>query len=207
MEQYPITALLIIITGVISYTAWQRPKLLDALIFHPYTLAREGQWYRSISSGFIHANWMHLIFNLYVFWIFGMYVEAWFAAVFGQMGHLLYLLMYIGALAFSELPSFQRHRDNSAYRSLGASGAVSAVVFGYILLKPTGLLYLFFAIPIPAVAFGILYLFYSYYMDKRGMDNIGHSAHFFGALFGIIFMVAIQPGLVPYFFQQIQNAW
>ena len=184
-----ITLIIIIATSIISFVAFSNHNLLDQFIFYPPAV-RRGQWYRFFSCGLIHADFGHLIFNMISLYMFGEAVESKFVGAFGQMGKLVYLGMYVLALAASVIPTYINNKDNYHYRSLGASGAVSAVIFAGILFFPLARLGLFFIpIGIAGFLFGILYLFVSGWLDKRGGGNINHSAHIFGALFGVGFTI------------------
>ena len=185
-----VTLILIIITVIVSLFAFQSQKVLDDLIFYPAAITEKNQYYRFITYGFIHADFFHLVFNMYAFYLFGETCENSFQAIFGDNGKLFYILMYFCALIASVIPVFLKHKTNYYYRSLGASGAVSAVVFAYILfhpLQPLGLL--FIPIFIPGFLFGILFLVISYFLEKKGSSTINHSAHIWGALFGIVFLI------------------
>jgi membrane associated rhomboid family serine protease len=187
-----ITVFIIIVTCLVSLAAFNSQKIFDDLIFYPPAIANQKQYYRFFTCGFIHANYMHLGFNMYTLWIFGDYVEAQFLDAFGEKGKWLYLLMYISALFFCLLPTYFRNRDNYHYQSLGASGAVSAVVFSYIFLDPLrriGFVFLPQNMMIPGFIFGFLYLVISSYLDKKEGSHINHSAHIWGALYGISFLI------------------
>lgn len=188
-----ITLIIIIMTSIVSFTAFNNQKVMDDLIFYPPAVKQKKQYYRFFTCGIIHANIPHLLFNMYSFWIFGEYVEIRFMTLFGTSGKFLYLLMYITALAFCLLPTYIKNIDNYYYKSLGASGAVSAVIFSFIFLEPTrgiGLIFLPRDMMLPGFAFGAIYLIISSYMDRKGGGNINHSAHLWGSLYGIIFLVA-----------------
>jgi membrane associated rhomboid family serine protease len=186
-----ITLIIIIITVLVSIAAFSNEKILNDFIFYPPAVTHNKQWYRFFTCGLIHADYAHLIFNMYAFYLFGKNVEGAFINIFYEKGKLLYLLLYITSLFVCLLPTYSRHRDDSSYRSLGASGAVSAVIFAYILLNPLDKLYIIFIpIGIPGFIFGFLYLVISSYLDKRGGGNINHSAHIWGALYGVAFLVA-----------------
>ena len=184
-----ITLIIIIATSIISFMAFSNHNLMDQFIFYPPAV-RRGQVYRFFSCGLIHADWGHLIFNMIALYLFGGMVEMEFIAAFGSMGRLVYLVMYIIALAASIIPTYINNKDNYHYRSLGASGAVSAVIFAGILFQPLLPMGLFF-IPVFVYGFifGFIYLFVSGWLDRRGDGNINHSAHIFGALFGIAFTI------------------
>ena len=203
-----MTLLIIVITAITSFLAFNNSELLQKFVFTPYIVARNKEYYRFFSSGLIHANLVHLLLNLYVLYIFGTGVEHAFKAIMSSVGNTLYLGMYILAIGFSELYSFYKHRDNPRYSSLGASGAVSAVVFASILIDPMrgiGLI-IIPGVYIPGVIAGVLYLVYSAYMSKKNADNIGHNAHFYGALFGFIFPLFFEPQLFIAFLSQILNS-
>lgn len=184
-----ITLIIVIITAIISFTAFNNGKIMEDLIFYPPAINR-GQYYRFISSGFIHADMAHLIFNMISLYFFGEFVEAGFNEIFGASGKLWYVGLYLAALPVSILPTYLKNRNNSYYRSLGASGAVSAVVFAGLMIAPHVKVGFFFIPPfIPGFIFGPLYLIISAYLDRKGNDNINHSAHIWGALFGVAFLV------------------
>lgn len=197
--QLNITFAIIIITVIISIGAFNRQKIVDDLIFYPPAINR-GQWYRFFTCGFIHGDTAHLIFNMLSLYFFGPAVERAMEVHFGpQWGKWVYLLLYLTALAVSLIPTYIKHKDDYRYRSLGASGAVSAVLFAGLLIAPTtgvGLIFLP-GIYIPGFVFGPLYLLFSAYLDRRGGDNINHSAHIWGALYGIVFLL-IASKLVGY---------
>jgi membrane associated rhomboid family serine protease len=199
-----VTIAIIIITVITSLLAFSNQNILRQSIFNPYVIQNRNQYYRFLTSGLIHADFFHLAFNMYAFYLFGRIVELSFSTIFPGFGELMYISLYVSGLIMSQTYSFFKHREDPRYNALGASGAVSAVIFCSILLYPTqGIM--IFPIPffIPAYVFGPLYLFYSWYMSKRGMDNIGHDAHFFGALWGILFILLSWYEVIPHFFQQL----
>ena len=170
--------------------AFSNQELLNKLIFYPPAISREKQWYRFFSNGLIHADIGHLAFNMISLYMFGGLVEDAFLQIFGDSGKLLYLVMYISALAVCLIPTYMSHKDDHYYRSLGASGAVSAVVFAGVFLFPEQKIGLFFIPPIiPGFIFGPLYLVLTAYLAKRGGGGINHSAHLWGALYGIAFLI------------------
>ena len=199
-----ITIILVVLTGIISYQAFNNPEFKAKLLFHPVTIQNQGEWYRFISSGFIHSDWGHLFINMFVLYQFGQIAEGRFDYIFGDLGHLAYIIFYLSSIAKASLPSSLRYRNNYGYTALGASGATSALVFAYILFAPWEW---FVFPPVPAIVFGVLYLLYSSYMDKRGGDNIGHNAHFWGAVYGLLFIIVaswlMQPSLIGYFIDQL----
>lgn len=186
-----ITIIIIIITVLISISAFSNEKIMNDLIFYPPAVTYNKQWYRFFTCGLIHADFIHLAFNMYAFYLFGRNVEEYFMYIFHEKGKILYLLMYVLALVVCLLPTYSKHKTDSQYRSLGASGAVSAVIFASIMLEPErGIGFVFIpGIFIPGFLFGFLYLIISSYLDKRGGGNINHSAHIWGALFGIGFLI------------------
>jgi membrane associated rhomboid family serine protease len=196
-----ITLALIAVTSLVSWQAWERPQLLNRLILWPPAVERQQQYDRLLTHGFIHADGMHLIFNMVTLYSFGQAMERYFTARIGPVG---YLLFYLSAVVIAILPTYMKHRDDAGYRSLGASGAVSAVLFASILLDPWNGIYMFFIpIPIPAFIFAGLYIWYSIWMDNRGGDNVNHSAHLWGALYGMMFTLLQQPQLAGQFLQRL----
>lgn len=185
-----ITLIIVIITALISVTAFRNEKILNDLIFYPPAITEQKQYYRFVTCGFIHADFVHLIFNMFSLYMFGGLVEAKFASIFGESGKLIYALLYISALVASILPTYFKNKNNSAYRSLGASGAVSAVIFAGLMIAPHLRIGIFILPPIiPGFVFGPLYLLISAYLDRKGGDNINHSAHIWGALYGVAFLI------------------
>jgi membrane associated rhomboid family serine protease len=185
-----LTISIILLTSLISFTAFSNQKVLDDLIFYPPAITNRNQWYRFITSGLIHADIMHLVFNMYSFYLFGDLVEKSFSQIFGDSGKALYIILYVVSLIVCLLPTYFNNLNNYHYRSLGASGAVSAVIFAGIFLYPTMGMGIF-PIPfhIPGFVFGPLYLILSAYLAKKGHGNINHSAHIWGAIFGIVFVI------------------
>ncbi|MEE1946315.1 rhomboid family intramembrane serine protease [Pedobacter sp. KR3-3] len=192
----PVASIIFIFTLITSIYAFNDHQLLGKFMMHPYTVSKGRNLYTFITSGLVHADWMHLFFNMFTFYFFAFGLER-------MIGHWQFALIYIGSLILSDIPTVIKHKDNYSYHSLGASGAISAVLFSYILFDPTAMLGVMF-IPMPAVLFGVLYLIYSWYMAKRGMDNIGHDAHFFGAITGLVFTIILVPGIIPHFWDKIQ---
>jgi len=185
---FSITITIIIITVLVSLGGFSNRKIIEDLIFYPPAVTKQNQWYRFFSCGLIHADYMHLIFNMLSLYFFGDLVEGGFVQLFGPVGKWVYLAMYVTALLFSILPTYFKNRNNYSYRSLGASGAVSAVIFAGLLLQPAGTIYFYF-FPMPSFVFAPLYLIFTAYMDRRGGDNINHSAHLWGSLYGLAFMI------------------
>jgi membrane associated rhomboid family serine protease len=185
-----VTLIILLLTCVISFAAFSNERLTNDLIFYPPAVTNNNQWYRFITCGLIHADFMHLAFNMYTFYIFGNMVERTFVEIFDSSGKALYAIMYVAALVACLLPTYFKHKNDGYYRSLGASGAVSAVIFAGIILYPTMGLRIFpIPLDIPAFIFGPLYLIVSAYLAKKGHGNINHSAHIWGAVFGILFLI------------------
>jgi len=204
----PLSPLLILLglTVAVSAYAWSNQELMNNWILDPYQMNRRGgQWYRFITSGFLHADWGHLIFNMITLYSFGGLAQSAFTGLLGQQtGIIAFLVLYLGGIIVSDLPTYFRHRHDPSYRSLGASGGVSSVLFAGILFQPIGKVYMMFIpIGIPGFIWGVLYLIYSYYMGRRRGDNINHDAHFYGALYGVVLTGALIPSVLPYFVQQV----
>jgi len=199
-----LTIIIIIITVATSIMAFQNAATFYKMKFNAYLIHHNRQWYRFFTYALLHADWAHLLVNMFVLWSFGTLVERLFNFHFGNIATVYFLLLYVGGVMFSTLPSYGKHKNNDFYNAVGASGAVSAVLFSSIIMYPQGsIVFLFFPVPIPAWIFGILYLVYSAYMAKRGSDNIGHDAHFWGAVYGVVFTIALNPSFVPEFFRNI----
>ncbi len=187
---FTITIAIIAITTLISIGGFYNQRIKEDLIFYPPAISQYNQWYRFFTCGLIHADAAHLFFNMYTLYMFGDAVEGEFVELFGNLGKLLYIIMYITSLVACLLPTYFKHKNNAYYSSLGASGAISAVVFAFIFLNPTikmGLIFL--PIPLPAFVFGLLYLGITTYLSRRGGSHINHSAHLWGSVYGIFFLI------------------
>ena len=196
-----ITLFIIALTVVISFLGFQNPRLIEKLIFWPPAIRNDKQYYRFVSHGLIHADFQHLLFNMFTLYFFGRYFESFLADRIGAIG---YLVFYAIAIVVAIIPSYYKNLDNRNYRSLGASGAVSAVLFAFILLNPWSLIFVFF-IPCPAIVYGVAYTAWTIWSAKKNNDNINHSAHLWGAAYGIIVTIAIDPGLLNLFFEKLLN--
>ena len=196
-----ITLVLIAITVLVSWQAWQRPRLLDRLMLWPPAIDRQRQYDRLVTHGFVHADWQHLLFNMITLFFFGRFAEQLVTQMIGPVG---FVLFYLSAIVIAILPSYLRHRHDARYRSLGASGAVSAVLFAFILFNPWGLIFVFF-LPVPAILYGVFYVGYSFWMDRQGTDNVNHSAHLSGAIYGVLFMLLMEPRIAGHFLSALMN--
>lgn len=184
-----ITFLIIIITAGVSFIGFNKESVKEDLLFWPYLVKKNGEFYRFITYGALHADVMHLLFNMLSFYSFGVALEQYlFKALFGDLSRAMFAIMYVTAIIASVIPDFFKYQNKSFYRSLGASGAVSAVVFSAITIQPNMPIRFFF-IPfnIPGYIFGILFLVLSAMLAKKGGGNIGHNAHFWGSVYGILF--------------------
>ena len=190
---------IIAVTCVVSFAGFSNPRLIDRLILWPPAITRGREYWRLASCGLIHADPPHLLFNMITLYFFGGLIERFYASRVGGIG---YLLFYVGGLVVSSLPSWQRHRDDAGYRSLGASGAVSAALFAFILLQPWATIYVF-VVPVPAIVYAVLYLAYTIYMDRQRTDRINHSAHLWGAVYGIVVTGLIEPRALGAFVRQL----
>ncbi len=198
-----VTWILIAITGIVSWFAFNNQNLMEKLQFNAAKIVHQKQYYRLISHAFVHANWTHLFVNMFVLYFFGRAVESYLEAFFGNISTLYFILLYTGGILVSNLYSLYKHKNNYYYNAIGASGAVSAVLFTFIFLNPWEKLYFFGLIPIPGILFAAGYLAYSWYMNKREGDNVAHDSHFLGALFGFIFPVLLKPELFQRFVDQL----
>ena len=199
-----ITVIIIAITCIVSILCFNGTLNGNKLIFNAYQVWHRKEWYRMLTSGIIHSGWGHLFFNMLTLYFFGRVVEQYFSAAFGGvLGTVLYVVLYVSALAISSLGDLVKYRDNWNYNALGASGAVSAVLFASILFAPKMGIYIYLIpIPVPGYIFAPLYLLYCWYMVKRNMYNIGHTAHFWGAVYGILFPIICKPDVLSFCLSQ-----
>lgn len=217
MISLTVTNCIVGINVILSILAFQNRDFLSKMLFNPYQVVHRKEYYRVLSHAFIHGGIIHLFFNMYVLYSFGNLIERIFTnekifhrlfpdtAFWGSSkGYLFYILLYLGGLLFAVLPAIRKHKDNPSYNSLGASGAVSAVVMAFIILLPTTNLRLFFIpIDIPAFILGGAYLAYEYYMSKRGQTGIAHDAHFWGAIYGLVLLLVLRPYFGLHFLRQV----
>jgi len=194
-----ITLLLIAVNCIVSFIAFNNARLMQDLILWPPAIEKKKEYHRLVTYGFIHADFYHLLFNMITLFFFGRAMEPKYTAYLGKTG---FLLFYLGALVVSILPTYIANRHNERYRSLGASGAVSAVLFAFILVAPWARIGVFF-VPMPAIVYAVLYVAYSIWMDRHGQDNVNHSAHLWGAAYGVAFTLVMKPDLVSHFLSEL----
>jgi len=198
-----LTLLLIGITALISLYAFKNTHTYYRFMMNPYSIRHRKQYDRFLSSGFIHNGYMHLIFNMFTLYFFGQWVEYSLLDAHGQMGWVYFLLIYLGGIVVSDIPTYQRYKDAPHYNSLGASGGVSAIVFVSILYEPLANICLYAVFCFPAFLVGGVYVIYSYVYSKESADNINHSAHLIGALYGFVVAASIRPTALLEFITQI----
>lgn len=184
-----VTTALVIINCVVSYICFNSDVYFNKLAHIPYIELRSKEYWRFITSGFVHANLLHLAFNMIVLWQFGTLVEE-------RLGSVLFTVLYFSSLVVADIPSYIKQKDNRNYIAIGASGAVSATLFSFILFSPWTLLGVFLVIPMPAIIFGVLYLAYEQYASRNIPDNVGHDAHISGAIYGFLFTLILHPSLI-----------
>jgi len=198
-----VTLVIILITVVVSVLAFSNQELFRRLVFNAYDIKHFKNTYRFLSYALIHGDWIHLLVNMMVLFSFGRIVEQYYGFYFGLKGILYYLLLYVGGTALSTLPSYGKHKDDYSYTAVGASGAVSAVLFTSIFFSPLEKILLYGILPMPGIVFGILYLAYSSYMGRKDKDHINHDAHLWGAIYGFLFPIFIDPSLINRFIYQL----
>jgi membrane associated rhomboid family serine protease len=202
------TYIIIAATVLVSFYAFNRPDVMSKLVMSPYQIKTHNQYYRLVSSGFIHADHMHLLVNMFSLFFFGPAVESELRGLFGESGVVYFLSLYFLGMIASDLPSYLKNRNRTNYNSLGASGAIAAVVFAYIIFKPLQHLCIFIGICMPGFILGTLYIVFSYLQGRKPhakLQNINHDAHLYGALFGLVFCIIVYPRSLPDFVDQIKN--
>ena len=200
-----VTLLLILVTSAVSILCFMGMLNPRALVFNAYDVWHRKQWHRMLSYGLVHGGWGHLFFNMLTLYFFGRVVEQYFQAAFGaRAGVILYVVLYVTAIAVSTVGDLVKYRNNINYNAVGASGAVSAVLFASILFEPKmGIFIYLIPIPVPGYVFAPLYLLYCWYMARRNLDNIGHTAHFWGAVYGLVFPLVFRPDILQLFLRQL----
>jgi len=200
LSLFPVTFAIIAVTVGISLIAFNNHDLKNKFLFYPYGMGSSSQYYRFLSHGFIHADYVHLFFNMFTLYSFGRFAEI---ALFTKAE---YIILYVTALVASSFFDFIKNRNNSAYAALGASGAVSAVLFSTLIFDPWSKgVAIFGIIALPNILFALLYLGYCAYMGKRGGDNIGHNAHLWGSLYGFAFTAVLKPELFTSFLEKLMH--
>ncbi|WP_430812072.1 MULTISPECIES: rhomboid family intramembrane serine protease [unclassified Carboxylicivirga] len=197
-----ISIIIIIAISAISIAGFSQPELIYKYQFNAWQIKERKEYIRWISHGFFHGGWMHLLINMFVLWSFGRSVQIYFMQSLPGNSKLIFLLFFLSAIVVSSIYSFLKEKNNYNYNAIGASGAVSAVVFASILYDPFRIIYLYF-IPVPGIVLGIGYLVYSRVMSQRNVDNIGHDAHFWGAVYGFVFPILLNPALLLHFFNEL----
>ncbi len=204
----PLTLVLIGLNLVCSLIGFSNPSFINKTILWPYGMKRQGGYHRFITSGFIHADFMHLFFNMFTLYFFGMAIEKTFGALF-PLGNLWYIILYFTAMVVADIPSYLKNKDNPQYRSLGASGAVSAMVFAAVIFDPWQQFALYGFIKLSALLFAVLYVVYCIYMGRRQGDNVNHDAHLWGSLYGLVFtavlVALLRPDIVPIILEELKN--
>lgn len=202
---FDATTVLIIVTVATSIIGWKNPTMQQKWMFNPFAVYHGKEYYRLLSSGFIHSNSVHLLFNMIALFFFGDVIERIYLNLFGPLGILFYLITYLAGIVVANLKTFFKYKNESYYNSLGASGGVASILFASIIYRPTSSICIYFAFCIPAFILGAVYLIYSYYSGYRKSDNVNHDAHLFGSLFGIVFTILLRPVVLIEFFERIKN--
>ena len=199
----PVSSVIFALTIGLSLYVFSNPQWYAKFMLHPYSLYRDkSKWYMIFTSGLIHKDWMHLIFNMMTFYYFGFALEAMFVQFSGTVGHILFAGLYLVSLILSDIPTIIRQKNDPGYYSLGASGAICAVLFSFIMFQPKAMLGLFMVIPIPAYLFAFLFLGYCIWASKQARDGINHDAHLFGALAGVGLTILLYPWSIGHLISQ-----
>jgi membrane associated rhomboid family serine protease len=200
-----LSIIILLITTAVSIPAFKNQSLFYKYDFSPYDVENRKEWFRFITHAFLHADWWHLAVNMFVLFMFGGTTQYFFEAYLGTKGILYFLLLYFGGVMFAVLPTYKKHKHNPNYHSVGASGAISALVFSYVIFNPSSDLCLYGIICFPGIIWAVVYLIYSYQKGKSSGDNINHDAHFWGAIFGVVFTIISVPETIPAFVNQISQ--
>ena len=199
------TLIIIIITVTTSIYAWKRPEIQYKWMMTPYKVSQNKEYMRFLTSAFIHANQIHLFFNMFTLYFFGDVIEQNFRNFYGSLGNVVFVAFYLSAVVISDIPTFRKHRKNPYYSSLGASGGVSAVIFASIFFYPLNKICLYGIICMPGIILGFCYVVYTYFQSKKVNDNINHDAHLYGAIYGIVFSIIARPSAIFTFIEQIKS--
>lgn len=200
-----LTWLFIIITSAVSFYAWSNPQVYQRLMMNPYAAIGQRQYWRFITSGFCHAGYTHLGFNMFTLYFFGGAVEGYFGQILGPNAAVVFVLFYLSAVVVADMPIALKNKHRPGYNTLGASGAVSAMVFASIIFAPLNNICLFGILCLQGFILGVIFIIYSYYQGKNSSDNINHEAHLYGAIYGILFSIFIDPQVVPLFIEQVAS--
>jgi membrane associated rhomboid family serine protease len=201
-----ITYIVIAITAITSYLAFQNSAMFEKMMFNAVRIVHRKEYYRLLSHGFVHADWNHLIFNMITLFFFGRPLEKYLNFYFEQKGAFIFLLLYFGGMVVSNIWAIMKHRNNSRYNAVGASGAVASVLFAYILFDPLNLILVFF-VPMPGIVFAVGYLIYEWYMGRQNKGNIAHDAHILGSAFGFVCLILLKPSLVNSFIERLTSVF
>lgn len=204
-DSLSITTIIIIATSMISWVAFNNPEMVRRFILNPYLTSTRHQYYRFITSGFLHGDFYHLLWNMFSLYFFGSVVEYYFQESFGANGSYYFIAFYLMAIVVSDVPTYFKHRHHPGYNSLGASGGVAAVIFASIIFQPVQKICIYFIVCLPGFILGIAYLIWSYYKGRAANDNINHEAHLYGALFGLIFCAVMNPSSLVHFIEQLKQ--
>lgn len=201
-----ITLIIVIISSIVSIACFNNPGLLNKLKHHPYVEGRNHEYYRWLTSGFVHGDIVHLMVNMFVLYQFGQAIEYYFKSFLGNTGGgIVYTLTYLLIIVMADIRTYYKHINNPYFASVGASGGVSGILFIYILLYPWSMLGLYAIIPVPAIIFGALYLWYSTWAANNQRDNVDHDAHFYGAVAGILIAIVTRPAIIMEFLHHLIN--
>lgn len=201
-----ITTILIALTAITSIIGFNKYEMLDRWMFIPYRIKHRKEWDRFLLSGFIHKDYIHLLFNMFTFYFFGGVVEMFLRYQFGQLsGGILFVAFYLLGIIISDFPTYSKNKDNGSYRALGASGGTAATVFASIIILPLADICLFGILCLPGFILGGLFLIYSYVKAKQENDGINHDAHLYGAIFGIVFILILSPSSAVHFIEQLKD--
>ncbi|WP_333865219.1 rhomboid family intramembrane serine protease [Sphingobacterium sp.] len=197
LQHMPVASIIFVLTLATSIYTFSHEQLFGKLMLHPYSIARKRNVHTILTSGFVHKDWGHLLFNMLTFYYFAFGLERILAEV-SPYGHILFAVIYVGSLILSDIPTIIQQKNNPGYYSLGASGAICAVLFSYILFDPKVTIGVMMIIPMPAYLFAFLFLGYCIWASKKGQDGINHDAHFFGALSGLILTIICFPWVIKH---------
>ena len=199
-----ITWIIIGITCVVSFLAFQNHEMMLKMRFNAAMVVQRREYYRLITHAFVHADWNHLLFNMISLFFFGPVLERELQYYFGNMSVVYFLVLYFGGMLISNIWALMKYKNDYSYNAVGASGAVSSVIFAFIFFEPLERIILL-VLPMPGIVFAVGYLAYSYYMGKKSRDNVAHDAHFLGSVFGFVFPVLLKPSLLPLFIEKLMS--